>query len=104
MEECRTRIEEVIGIDETDDRAKKVKDRFDHYAAQQVEEGDVRGKDPRQEDEPKEDTASELAEEEAMGTGAEKCDIGTPGKMSAEDEGPGSDDLADGPNTTSERR
>ena len=39
-----------------------------------------------------------------MDTGVEKYDIGTPGKMSAEDKGLGSDDLADGPNTTSERR
>ena len=39
-----------------------------------------------------------------MDTGAEKYDIGTPGKMDAEDEGSGSDDFADGPNTTSERR
>ena len=35
-EECRQRIEEAIGADETDDRAKKVKERFDHYAVQQV--------------------------------------------------------------------
>ena len=103
-EECRQRIEEEIGADEADDRAKKVKERFYHYAAQEVEEGDVHGKDPRQEVEPKEDAAPELAEEEAMDTGADKYDIGTPGKMSAEDEGLGSDDFADGSNTTSDRR
>ena len=71
-EECRRRIGEAIGADETNDRAKKVKERFEHYAAQQVEEGDVRGKSPRQEDEPKEEVAPEPAAEEAMDTGAEK--------------------------------
>ena len=82
-EECRQRIEEAIGADGNSDRAKEVKERFDHYAAQRVEEGDVRGKYPREEDERKEHVASESAEEKAMGTGAEKYDIGTPGKMDA---------------------
>ena len=36
--------------------------------------------------------------------GAEKYDIGTPVKMDAEDKGLGSDDLAHGPNTMSDRR
>ena len=96
IEECRQRIEEAIGADKNDDRAKKVKERFDHYAAQQVEEGHVRGEDPREKNEPKEDAAPEPAEEEAaMDDGAEKYDIGTPGKMEADEEGLGSDDLAD---------
>ena len=38
------RIEEAIGADGNDVRAKKVKERVDHYAAQQVEEGVARGK------------------------------------------------------------
>ena len=37
---CRARMEKIIGEDETDERAKKTKERFDHYAAQQVAEGD----------------------------------------------------------------
>ena len=81
-----------------------MKERFDHYAVQQVEEGDVRGKDPRQEDEPNGEAAPESKAEEAMGTEAERLVIGIPWKMSVEDEGLGSDGLADGPNPTSERR
>ena len=68
-----------------------------------MEEGDVRETYPRQEDEPKDEAASEAATEEAMDTGAESFVIRTPGKMSLEDEGLGSDDLADGLNTSSER-
>ena len=104
-EECRQRIEEAMGADEIDDRAKKVKERSDHCAAQQVGEADFRGEDPREKNEPKEDAAPEPAEEEvAMDGGTEKYDIGTPDKMEDDEEGLGSDDLADGPNTTSERR
>ena len=39
-----------------------------------------------------------------MDTGAERFVIGTPGKTSVEDEGLGSDEVANGPNTSSERR
>ena len=38
---CRIRMEKIIGEDETDERTKKVKERFDHYLAQQVDEGVV---------------------------------------------------------------
>ena len=38
--ECRVRMEKMICEDKTDDRTKKMKDRFDHYLAQQV----IRGK------------------------------------------------------------
>ena len=44
-------MEKLIGEDETDDRAEKMKERFDHYLAQQVAEGDDRvgsAQDPRQ--------------------------------------------------------
>ena len=47
---CRMRMEKIIGDDENDERTKKVKERFDHYLAQQVDEGDVNKKsanDPR---------------------------------------------------------
>ena len=83
MEECRKSIEEAIGADKTDDRAKNVKERFDHDAALQVEEGDARGNiHGKKEDEPGGDSAPELAEEkqEATSTGAEKYDVGPPGK------------------------
>ena len=43
-------MEKIIGEDETDERTKKMKDRFDHYVAQQVAEGDedrVSAEDPR---------------------------------------------------------
>ena len=37
---CWARMEKIIGEDQTDERTKKMKDRFDHYVAQQVAEGD----------------------------------------------------------------
>ena len=48
---CRIRMEKIIGEDDTDERTKKMKDRFDHYLAQPVDDGDVsKGSagDPRQ--------------------------------------------------------
>ena len=47
---CRARMEKIIGEDETDDRTKKMKDRFDHDVAQQVAEVDenrVSAEDPQ---------------------------------------------------------
>ena len=38
---CRIRMEKIIGEDGTDERTKKVKERFDHCLAQQVDEDDV---------------------------------------------------------------
>ena len=44
---CRIRMQKIIGEDETDERTKKVKERFDHYLAQQVDEGDMNKKERR---------------------------------------------------------
>ena len=47
---CRDMMEKIIGEDETDERTKKMKERFDHYAAQQVAEGGenrLSAEDPR---------------------------------------------------------
>ena len=34
-------MEKIIGEDEADERTKKMKERFDHYLAQQVDDGDM---------------------------------------------------------------
>ena len=42
---CRIRMGKIIDEDETDERTKKLKERFDHDLAQQVDEGDVNKKE-----------------------------------------------------------
>ena len=102
-------MEKIIGEDENDERTKKVKERFDHYLAQQVDEGDAdktSAKDPRQE-EPEQDVPEaprvdhEEHQEEPL-----HCDIGSPMKTDIIDEDMGEDleFLDDGPTGLSERR
>ena len=107
-EGCRIRMEKIIGEDENDDRARKMKERFDHYLAQQVAEGDVRvesAQDPREDaPEPVPPVQRDL-DEDRRGDPME-YNIGSPPKGDGDDDlmDQDADELDDGPNHVSERR
>ena len=98
-EECRQRIEEAIGADKTDDRAKNVKERFDQDAALQVEEGDARGNIHGKKMSPKgiPRRNSQKKNKRQRTQVPRSTTLDPQEKMNAEDEGLGSDDLADTP-------
>ena len=108
-EGCRVRMEKLIGEDETDDRTKKRKERFDHYLVQQVAKGDDRvgsAQDPRQGAQLQVPSQNLVILMDAVGFLPEEFNIGS----QAKDEG-GVDimnqdahELDDGPNISSERR
>ena len=106
---CRARMEKIIGEDETDERTKKMKERFDHYAAQQVAEGDenrVSAENPRP-DAPEDVSPPEPRDDgDGRRKEPEEFNIGSPMKENGIDEDMGADDneLDDGPVTVSERR
>jgi hypothetical protein len=101
-------MEKIIGEDVTDDRTKKMKERFDHYLAQQVAEGDERvesAQDPRED-------APEQVPPEHRDLGEDhrgdpmEFNIGSPLKEEGGDDlmDQDADELDDGPNHLSERR
>ena len=102
-------MEKIIGEDETDERTKKMKDRFDHYVSQQMAEGDdnrVSAEDPRP------DAPEVVPQHEPRDGEGGRCNvpeefhIGSPMKENGIDEDMVADDneLDDGLVTVSERR
>ena len=85
-------MEKIIGEDETDERTKKVKERFDHYLAQKVAEGHVNQRSanyPRH-DMP-EDIPPDVPRDDSEDRRAEPLhyDIGSPMKTDVLDENMG---------------
>jgi hypothetical protein len=75
-EDCRRRLEEEIGKDSSDNRGDKVKERQDHFLAQQVEENER--VDPRDENDIEPEAVDEVMsemEEELTDAPAAKSDI-----------------------------
>ena len=91
---CRTRIEEVIAANGNDDRSEKVKERFDRYAAQKVKEGNQRGGDPRQPEEPAACATPEVKVDVDKDEVPMEFDIRTPGRASSHAEDLVEDELA----------
>ena len=110
-EECRSRMEGEIDKLTDDDRLKRVKERQDHFAAVEVEKGDARQEDPRQQDTnepaPHADEAADVAAHPTTPAGAKKStiffDIGSPGMADAE-MGEEEARFEDGPAGSSDRR
>ena len=103
------RLEKMIGEDETDDRTKKMKERFDHYFVQQLAEGDDRvrcAQDPRQgapeqipQAEPRDIDGGRRDEPEEFNIGSPAKDEGYDDLMDQD-----ADELDDGPDISSDRR
>ena len=99
-EACHERIEKAVINDGGDERAKKVRERIDHYTAQVVEQGDddrARVGDPRE----KEPNTAQSAPHDDEMKGPEKFQIGSPSKDNTGNIG---DELDDGPTIVSEKR
>ena len=77
---------------------------MEHYTAQQVEAGDERKSDPREVNEPIIEDNQDIKKDETMDTEVEKFVVGTPGKMSVQEDDVMSEDLTEGPNNKSECR
>ena len=102
-EACRERIEKAVINDGGDERAKKVRERIDHYTAQVVEQGDndrARVGDPREKEPNTAQSAPHDDENDEM-KGPEQFQIGSPSKDKAGNMG---DELDDGPTIVSEKR
>ena len=103
-------MEKVIAEDDTDERAKRSRERLDHYLAQRVEEGDDKresAEDPRpgiDPQTPQDERRVDVREEKR--DGPDEHYIGSPIKNDDfdEDMGDKEEELDDGPNSTSERR
>ena len=99
----------IIGEDETDERTKKGKERFDQHVAQQVDEGDV---SKRSAIDPRHDMPEEIRIDIPRVDRQERreeplhYDMGSPMKTDIIDENMGEvvEFLDNGPNVVSERR
>ena len=102
-EECRTRIEKAVIEDGGNERAKKAKERIDHWTAQKVADGDeerARTVDPRKAEPVTARSAPPVNADPGMG-GPEQFEIGSPSKAGGAE---AFDELDDGPTIVSEKR
>ena len=102
MESCRSRIEERISEDKSDDRAEKAKERIEHFISQKIADGDQKAeRDDPQLNEPNiiEQDAPEGVNDAPMET--ERFEIFSPGRAGRDAP---EDELEDGPTGVSERR
>ena len=102
-------MEKTIGDDDSGDRTKTTRERFDHYVAQQVAEGDGRvesAQDSRQDATEQAPHAEHRYLYGGRRDDPEEFIIGSPARDDGGDDlmDQDADELDDGPNSTSERR